>query len=420
MSDTEPSVQVDADQVLRPLPKKNGDPEKKRLVIKSDGFQRNKEKKNTPEKKTQKLILTVPRVKEKARARKVTDNTPNYQKKPGLRNKPARSRDDRKKVEEEHDDDDDDDVSLPSGIMDSAGTGRPMFEDEDEESFETYPYMVGEDEDLEESDFDEYDAYEDEPPPSRLKARREQPDPEPRTPKPTLNIVQRRTTPEQRRTYLDDEETIHEENEGIDDEEESEPYDEPEDERPSEYQVISKAQDIVNEKETILQAAMRKHKVAMENLRKDTELFESLESLFSLTAKEAEMKGFGTKDLDMIDSFDEEDVQIIREHRERVQRMSALLEKDFTSRLEAFEKTVGAMRRILEHRSRTLNRLEDKEQLISRYPSLSKYFFQKQEKLKQLLKQTEDQLTDGLVQSLAEVEALRGDVETLIQAKVRT
>lgn len=455
MGDSQPEshVEIDADQVLRPIKPR------KPLVIKAKKSKSTAREflppKNMPPKSRKKLVALKPNDPRTRHARNESEAFPDDVSipsdiaaeigiAPATRKKANKSKggrqnaDGKETVKKRHDaakgnqtekeyEDDEDGDQNDSEIDDEISDFEDDVEEgEEEEDFEDDVEEDYCEDDLEEDDLEGTAEKEEneELEQTRLSSRRNRPLNH-RMMTPMLRGTRSRESQHQRTSYLDDESTD-------DNDYEDEGQDETQsnacslgDEGNLQHDdedtcnTVQRAQDIVDHKESILQAAMRKHKVAMENLRKDSELFESLETLFSLTAAEAEKKGFGTKDLELVDAFDEEDVGIIRQHRERVDRMSALLEQDFASRLEAFEHTVGSMRRILEYRSKVLNRLEDKDQLISRYPTLARYFYQKQDTLKNLLEKTENQLTDGLVQSLAEVEALRGDVEALIEAKVR-
>jgi hypothetical protein len=166
----------------------------------------------------------------------------------------------------------------------------------------------------------------------------------------------------------------------------------------------------------ILSAALNKHKDALKGLRKDAELLENLETLFGMDADEARRSGFGDENLDMIEAFDEDDVAVIRKQRERVQKMVELLEKNYAKRLEAFNRTVRGMRSVLEQRTKVINKLEKNDALFSRYPDLAAHFHKKQERLQGLLAQTEQNLKDGLVASLAQVEMLRGDIDSMVRS----
>lgn len=166
----------------------------------------------------------------------------------------------------------------------------------------------------------------------------------------------------------------------------------------------------------VLRSAMKEQKVALKGLRQDLETLQQLESMWSMTPEEARRQGIPQESLVLIESFDDDDVAALRKTLAKVSKLVHLMETDFGTRVSAYEKAIETMSQILDTRASTVNQLERKTGIFSRYPDLARHMQDKQARLQAKREETEKALLDGFVSSLADVRMTQGELREALKS----
>jgi hypothetical protein len=169
----------------------------------------------------------------------------------------------------------------------------------------------------------------------------------------------------------------------------------------------------------VLRSAMKEQKVALKGLRQDLETLQQLESMWSMTPEEARRQGIPQENLVLIESFDDDDVAALRKTLAKVSKLVHLMENDFGTRVSAYEKAIETMSKILDTRASTVNQLERKTGIFSRYPDLALHMQDKQARLQAKREETEKALLDGFVSSLADVRMTQGELREALKSTSR-
>jgi hypothetical protein len=175
----------------------------------------------------------------------------------------------------------------------------------------------------------------------------------------------------------------------------------------------------VGGQQQVLLALMKEQESALKGLKRDAAVLRSIHEAWSMTEEEAVRQGVGKEDLILINAFDGEDANVIKALERKVNAMVEALESEFGQHVRSYEKTIHAMGRILETRTQVINRLDLKTGIFSRYPELSTYVMQKQDKLASAMEGTQKALMDGFATSLAKVKSAQGELDRMMRSMKR-
>ena len=175
----------------------------------------------------------------------------------------------------------------------------------------------------------------------------------------------------------------------------------------------------VGGQQQVLLALMKEQESALKGLKRDAAVLRSIHEAWSMTEEEAVRQGVGKEDLILINAFDGEDANVIKALERKVNAMVEALESEFGQHVRSYEKTIHAMGRILETRTQVINRLDRKTGIFSRYPELSTYVMQKQDKLASAMEGTQKALMDGFATSLAKVKSAQGELDRMMRSMKR-
>jgi len=161
---------------------------------------------------------------------------------------------------------------------------------------------------------------------------------------------------------------------------------------------------------------MKEQESALKGLKRDAGVLRSIHQAWSMTEEEALRQGISQDDLILINAFDGEDAAVIKALEQKVVAMVEALESEFGKHVRSYEKTISTMGRILETRTKVINRLDRKTGIFSRYPELSTYVMQKQDKLTSAMEGTQRALMDGFATSLAKVKSAQGELDRMMRS----